>query len=164
VNVGDHFSRVFQAEEDDIINAILHVGHSLPRDGQRLRISEPVLDDADIMRGKIPQGINIRANTSEVEPLTVNIANVAQLAAIDQLFDIPDGGIEQERMPHHDESVVFRGNSRDLIDLDHTGGQWLFHEDMLAGLQCLFRDRKVRGGGSGNNNALNFRVVEGGLA
>src|SRR4051812_21355038 len=77
VNIGDDLRRIFQVQKYHIIDPILHVGHTLARDRNWFRISKPILDDADVMRSEVPQGVDIRANAPQVEALTVNVTDVA---------------------------------------------------------------------------------------
>ncbi len=42
---------------------------------QGLRISQPVLDDADVMRSEIPEGVDVGADAPQVETLAVDVAD-----------------------------------------------------------------------------------------
>ena len=75
MNVGDDFPGVLETNEDNVLYAILHIGHALPRNGNRLRVSEPVLDDADVVRCEIPQCIDIGANAAQIKALAINVAD-----------------------------------------------------------------------------------------
>src|SRR5262249_45786906 len=59
MNVCDDLSGILKTEEDNVIDAILHVSHALAANGNWLRIAKPVLNDADIVGGKVPEGIDV---------------------------------------------------------------------------------------------------------
>jgi hypothetical protein len=49
------------------------------------------LDDADIVRGEVPEGVNVGTNAPKIQALTVDIAELAQVAGINQSLHITDG-------------------------------------------------------------------------
>src|SRR6516165_175032 len=91
VDVGNDLSRILQIKKNNIIDSILHIGHALSGNRDRFWVSKPILDDADVMGRKIPERIDIGANTAKIQALAVNIADFTQLARIDELLHIPDG-------------------------------------------------------------------------
>ena len=65
MNVGEGFT-ITKIEEDHIINAILHEIHAKRIDCNGSWFSEKKLNDTNIMRGKIPQGVYISPNSSKI--------------------------------------------------------------------------------------------------
>src|SRR5207245_9211445 len=90
VDVRDDLSRVFKVEEDNVIDSFLHVGHALAADRNRFRIAQPILNDADVMGGEVPEGVDIRTNAPKIETLAVDIAELAELAGVDEFFGVTD--------------------------------------------------------------------------
>src|SRR5580765_2449213 len=73
VNIGNYLGWILQVQEYDVVNSILHIGHALARYRNGFRITEPILNDADVMRSEIPQRVNIRTDAAEVKPLAIDI-------------------------------------------------------------------------------------------
>src|SRR5262245_44869454 len=59
MDIGDHFGWIFQVEKNHVVDPVLHEIHTLPCDGDRFESAEPILDYADIVRGEMPQGIDV---------------------------------------------------------------------------------------------------------
>ena len=47
---------------------------------KRSWIIKPTLNNADVMGAKIPQGIDIRTNSSQIQPLAIDIANITKFS------------------------------------------------------------------------------------
>src|SRR6266850_4557443 len=86
VNVCDDLSGIFKAKEDNVIDPFLHISHALTSDGDRLRVTKPILNDADIVRGEVPERVDVGTDPPEVQTLTVYVAKLAELARIKQFF------------------------------------------------------------------------------
>src|SRR5262245_14633827 len=101
MNIGYDFSRIFEAEKYDVVDALLHISHALPANGKGLRIPQPILDNADVMRSEVPERIDIRANAAKVQALAVNVTYLSQFAGIDQFLHVPNRRVVNERMASH---------------------------------------------------------------
>ena len=106
------------------------------------RITKPILDDADIVRREIPQGIDVGPDSTEVQPLTVDIANLAQLAGVEQLLHIPDRGVVDERMAHHDYEIALLSQFGQFIHLGNFGRERLLDKNVLASISTSLAREK----------------------
>ena len=147
-------------QEHDVINPALHVIHALPRDLHGDRIPEPVLNDADVVRGEIPQGINVRADASQVKALAVNVAHLAQFTGINHLFHITDGGIVNESVADHDDQMFPRRLGGQFIDLGSAGGERFLDEHVFARRQRPGGEFKMGGRWRGDDDGVHFRISE----
>src|SRR6516162_8305653 len=111
MNVCDDLSGILKAEEDDVIDAVLHVSHAPAANGNWLRVAKPVLNDADIVRSKVPQGVDVGTDAPQIQSLAVNVAKLAQLTGINQFLDIPDGRVIHESVTCHNNKIS-PGSSR----------------------------------------------------
>src|SRR5262249_24167197 len=111
MNVGDDLPGILKTEEDNVIDAILHVSHALAANGDWLRVAKPVLNDADIVRGKVPEGVDVGTDAPQIQSLTVNVTKFAQFAGVNQFFNIPDGGVIHEGVTCHNNKAS-PGSSR----------------------------------------------------
>src|SRR4030095_7518681 len=70
MDIGDHFGWIFQVEKDHVVDPLLDKIHALPGYGDGFEPAQPILDNADIVRGEIPQGIDVGADPAQAEALT----------------------------------------------------------------------------------------------
>src|SRR5262249_42447411 len=75
VDVSNDLFGIHDIEKHHIIDSLLNKIHTNPVYRKRRGVSQPVLDDADIVRRKIPQCVDIGPNTAKIKPLTVDIPN-----------------------------------------------------------------------------------------
>src|SRR5947207_15942366 len=101
MNVRDDLSGILKVKEDNVIDSFLHVGHALAANRNRIRVAEPILDDADIVGSEVPEGVDVRTNAPKVQALAVDIAENAQVAGIDQSLHMKDGWVINECMISH---------------------------------------------------------------
>src|SRR2546423_34013 len=137
VNVCDDLSGILKAKKDNIVDPLLHVSHALASNRNRLPIAKPVLNDADIVRGKVPERIDIRTDAAEIQPLTIDIAKIAQLAGINQFLHIADGRVINERVPRHHDETSPGSAPREFIHLGDLRRQWVLDEDMFTSIENL---------------------------
>ena len=90
MNVCDDLSGILKAKEDNVIDPFLHVSHALTSDGDRLGVAKPILNDADIVGGEVPERVDVRTDPAEVQTLAVYVAKLAEFTAINQFLNIPD--------------------------------------------------------------------------
>src|SRR5262249_1705696 len=77
MNVCDDLSGILQSKKDNVIDSFLHVSHALAANRNRFRIAKPILDDADIVRRKVPERVDVGTDATEIQPLAVDITKVA---------------------------------------------------------------------------------------
>src|SRR5437879_3410676 len=91
VNVCDDLPGIFKAQEDNIVDPVLHVSHALTSDGDRLGVAKPILNDADIVGGEVPERVDVGTDPAEVETLAVDVAKFAELTRFNQIFHKTNG-------------------------------------------------------------------------
>src|SRR5688572_23198675 len=160
MDVGHDLAGINDVEEDDVVDPRLHVVHALPENARGLEIPQPVLDDADVMRGEVPERVNIRADAAEVEALAVDVAHITKLPGVDHFLHVANGGVVNEGVArHHDEPPLY-GLGAKFIDLDRAGGQRFLDEDVLARLQGATRELEMTCRRRGNDDRMNSRVIK----
>src|SRR5260221_1104525 len=112
------------------------------------------------MRSEVPQRVNVSPDPTKVQPLTVDIADLSQLARVEQLLNIPHCGVVNKGVAHHYHEVTRCRQFVQLIDLGYSGRQRLFDKYMLASQECFLHQLEVRTGGRCNNNSGNLRIRE----
>src|SRR5260221_1097895 len=99
------------------------------------------------MRSEVTQRVNGSTDPTKVQPLTVDIADLSQLARVEQLLNIPHCGVVNKGVAHHYHEVTRCRQFVQLIDLGYSGRQRLFDKYMLASQECFLRQLEVRTGG-----------------
>src|SRR5260370_8810584 len=112
------------------------------------------------MRREVPQRVNVSPDPTKVQPLTVDIADLSQLARVEQLLNTPNCGVVNKGVAHHYHDVTRCRQFVQLIDLGYSGPQRLSDKYMLASQECFLRQLEVRTGGRCNNNSGNLRIRE----
>src|SRR3972149_3898571 len=102
-----------------------------PDHGYRLRVTQPVLYNTDVMRSQVPEGINIRSDPAEIQPLAIYIADISKFLRIDQLLYIPHGAIKDKGVPDHSDTAHISRKRTNLIHLCYTPCNRLFNQYVL---------------------------------
>ena len=68
---------------------------------------------------------------NEIQAPGTDVTKVANVAAVDDLLDLPDGGRVEERVADHDHEPLPRSDLVELLTLRGGTGHRLFNEDML---------------------------------
>src|SRR4029077_8789454 len=160
MNVCDDLPGILQAKKDNVIDAVLHVSHALAANGNRLRIAKPILDDADIVRGKVPEGVDVGTDAPEIQPLTIDVTKVTQLSGINQFLHIPDGRVIDEGVTRHHNEILLGSASRELIDLGDLGGQRFLHENVFTSIEDLLGKGEVTRSRSGDDHSMDVRIFQ----
>src|SRR6266516_1380105 len=101
-----HREVVLEHDEREVGNARLQVVVGVAVHGNRAGV-EPMLDDRDVVRAEIPDRIDVAAHSPEIEPLRVDVVHLPQLAVVEQLAHVLDGGAEAEGVPNHQRQAGF---------------------------------------------------------
>src|SRR6478672_4429540 len=163
MNVCDDLPGILKAKKDNIIDAILHVSHALAANGNRLRIAKPILDDADIVRGKIPEGVDIGTDAPEIQPLAIDVTKVTQLAGINKFLHITDGRVVDEGVASHDNEISLGSTSGKFINLRNLGRQRFLHEDVFTSIEDLLGKGEVACSRSGDDHSMDAGIFQNGL-
>ena len=78
VQVGDDPGREAQVAEDDVLDALAHVGGAL-RDALHGLLADQVQRDGDVVGAEAPQRVLVRAQLAEVQAVAVDVVEVAEL-------------------------------------------------------------------------------------
>src|SRR6266700_6685490 len=159
VNVCDDLSRILKAKEDNVIDPFLHVSHALTSDGDRLWVAKPILNDADIVGGEVPERVDVGTDPSEVQTLAVYVAKFAELARFNQIFNITNGRVIDEGVASHDNAMSLGSTSGQFINLGNLRRERLLYEDMFASVEDLLREREMTRSRCCNHHAITPRIV-----
>ena len=163
VNVCDDLSGILKAKKDNVIDSFLHVSHALAPDRNRLRIAKPILNDADIVRGKVPERVDVGTNAAEIQPLAVDVAKVAQLAGINQFLHIADGRVIDEGVTRHHDEISLGSAPCEFIHLGDLRRQWFLDENVFTSIEDLLSEGEVTCRRGSNDHAMHARIVQNNL-
>src|SRR5438128_12362648 len=122
-------------------------------------MSQPELNDPDVVRHEVAKRIDIGTDPAQVETLAVNVADFSQLTRVDELFYVSDGSVVNESVPGHDDEALFSGIFAQFIHFTGFGGQRLLHKDMLAGFEHPYRQAEVSFSRGCNDHCIDFRII-----
>src|SRR4029077_2370031 len=163
MNVCDDLPGILKAKKDNIIDAVLHVSHALAANGNWLWIAKPILDDADVVRGKVPEGVDIGPDATEIQPLTIDVTKVTQLAGINKFLHITDGRVVDEGVASHDNKISLGSTSGEFINLRNLGRQRFLHEDVFTSIKDLLGKGEVTRSRSGDDHSMDAGIFQNGL-
>jgi hypothetical protein len=123
-------------------------------------LAQPVVEDAEVVRGEVPDHAHVLLVEPEVHALGGDEVDVAEVAAVDDLLDLAHRGAEDERVADHEGEAARCGEVDELAGARGIGGHGLFDEDVLAGLERRLGDPVVRADGRGDEDGLNGGVGE----
>ena len=127
--------------EDDVLDPGLHV--ALPARVQLDRLlADEVEDHRDVVRAEAPERVLVGAQLAEVEPVRVEVADLAELARLDQLGERPHPGVVLEQVADHQHAPA-RGVEHRL-GVCHRGRERLLDETVLARREHPPRKLRVR--------------------
>jgi hypothetical protein len=132
-----------QEAEDHVLDALLHVALPdraalvglLPREAQ---------DHRHVVGAERPERVLVGAQHAQVEPVGVDVAHVAQLAAVHELLERLDARVVLEQVADHQHAIGRARRRHHLLGLLDRLGERLLDEAVLAGLQHPHRERSVR--------------------
>ena len=143
VHVGDLPAREAQEAEDDVLDALVIEALPCAVASSRILVDE-VEDHREVVHAERPEGVLVRADDAEVDPVAVDAEHVADLARVDQLLQLQHGRVVEQEMAGHEHEVALLGDAHELVHLGGVHRRRLLDEDVLAGLERLLREREVR--------------------
>src|ERR1043165_5260867 len=151
--VGDQ--RVVEAElhVGDVLKARLDVATA----GRHQRCGlapDDVIHDGEVVRGQVPDDVNVVLEESEVDADGVEVEKVADLARRDQLLDAAHRARVEEGVVNHQGEAARFGQRDQFFGLADAGREGLFDEDVLARFERGTGERVVRGDGRGDDNGV----------
>ena len=132
--MGGQPGREAQVAEDDVLDARTHVGLAARKDLRRLLAARKVHHDRDVVGAKRPERVLVCPQLAEVEPVAVDVEDLAELAAVGELLELADARVVLEQVPDH--QVPPRGLRRGdgALGVPHRLRERLLDKAVLAGL------------------------------
>ena len=96
------------------------------------------------MRCKVPDDVHVLLVQTEVETRAVDVADLAELAAVGDLAQLPDRGVVLERVTDHEVHVGEHGRVDQLFAFCDARRQRLFDQHVAVGADRGVRDHGVR--------------------
>jgi hypothetical protein len=115
------------------------------------------------VRGKVPEGVDIGTDAPEIQPLTIDVTKVTQLAGINKFLHITDGRVIDEGVTSHNNKVSPGSASRELIDLGDLRGQRFLHENVFTSIEDLLGKGEVTCSRSGDDHSMDAGIFQNGL-
>ena len=112
------------------------------------------------MSGEVPDDADILLVQAEVDALHGHKAHLAELAGIDELFDLAHRRAVDEGVAHHEREVALGGERREVDALLGRRGEWLLDEHVLAGKQGRLAELIVGADGRGDEHAVYLGIAE----
>ena len=100
--------REAQEAEHDVLDARAHVGLAARLDLEGSS-SARCSSDRDVVRAERPQRVLVGAQLAEVEPVRVDVVDVAELAGVGDLLELGDAGVVLEQVADHQDPAGLRG-------------------------------------------------------
>ena len=92
------------------------------------------------MRAERPERVLVGAQLAEVEPVAVDVVDVAELARVGDLLQLDHARVVLEQVADHQDLARALGRGRDLLGVGDGLRQRLLDEAVLAGLERLERE------------------------
>ncbi|GAB3902893.1 hypothetical protein GCM10029964_094040 [Kibdelosporangium lantanae] len=118
------------------------------------------VEDGQVVRGEVPQHVDVRLDQAEVDADRVEVLDVAQLTRVHQLAQPLHDGRVAEGVVQHQHQAAFLGGGHELDPVRVRRRQGLLHQHVLAGLQGGHRDFEVGRGRRGHGDRVDLRVGE----
>ena len=66
---------------------------------------------------EIPPGVDVGSDLPEIQPLRIDVVDVAELTVLDQSLEIPDRCVVEKRVTHHQYTRSRRRQSDQFVGL-----------------------------------------------
>ena len=159
MHVGNDARREAEIAEDDVLDAFVVVRLAAGPDLGRL-LTDQVEDHGQVVDAERPERVLVLADLSEVLTVPVQVEDVAQLAALDQLLQLHDRGVVEQEVSREEDEAALLGERDELVRLRGGERRRLLDEDVLAGLERLARELVVRRHRGGDDDGLKGVVLE----
>ena len=115
------------------------------------------LQQRDVVDGEVPQHAHVGLEEAQVDAQRVVVADLAQLAGVDQLGDLPHRPRVHVGVVHHEHAPLAPGDLDQHLGLGAGGGQGLRDQDVLAGLEGGQAELVMGADRGGDDDGLDFR-------
>ena len=150
---------VLEHDEGKVGYARLQVVVGVAVDRDRLD-AEPVLDDRNVVRAEVPDRVDVGAHAAEVEPLRVDVVDLAQLAAAHQLVHVLDCRAEAEGVADHQREAALPRIGAERAAVAGRESERLFDQDVLSSLERFARELDVCRRVGGDDDGVDRLVLE----
>ena len=103
---------------------------------------QDVVDDRQVVRGEVPQHVDVGLDEAEVDAHGVEVLDVADVAAVDELADVLHGRRVAVRVVAHQHEAGIVGGLDELAPLGDRRRERLLDEHVLAGGERGQSDRR----------------------
>ena len=145
--------------EDDVLDALAHECLAASGDLDWIRVGE-LEQDRDVVRAEAPESVLIGAKLAQVETLRVDVADLAELTAGDQVGELPDAGVVAEEVADHQDQAALLGDIGEPLGRGHVLGERFLHEAVLAGFQDALGDGRMRRARRRDHDRAEVGIVE----
>ena len=146
--MGGEARREAQVAEDNVLDPLAHVALADRARLDRL-LAREAKHDRDVVRAERPQGVLVRPQLAQVQPVRVDVVDVAELARLGDLLQLLDARVVLEQVSDHQHPAGVARGVRNLLGLGRGLREGLLHEAVLARLEHACRQlgmaRHVRG-------------------
>src|SRR5438094_2020468 len=156
VDMSENVVGVPQGDESDVVAAVAQDLAPHRADPFR-RAVEKIVENRDVMWGEIPQRVDVVADGAQVGPARVEIVDPAPVF-LDVLLDLSNARVEHKRVADHQDARVRLGQIDEPLGVGRRGGDRLFDQHMLVGVQQSPRHAVVRGGFCADDDRLDARL------
>ena len=157
--MGDHSRAVLDVHECNVRRSRDHAAAAQRRHVAR-RLTEPVLEDREVVRPEVPDDARVRLVQPQVHATRRDEVDVAELTRHDQLLHELHGRAVEERVPRHEHEPALRGESHELLPLLERRGEWLFDEHVLPRLERGVRESVMGADRRCDRDDVDLRVGE----
>src|SRR5690606_13877151 len=101
MDLAQHVVGIPEDDEPDVLATVAQRSRADRADPKRGGAHE-VVEDGDVVRGEVPERIDISPDWPEVGATCVQVVDPTQLSPVDVLFDALHARVVEERMPYHE--------------------------------------------------------------
>ena len=148
-----------EVAEDDVLDALVEEVAAV-RDRLDWILADQPEDHRQIVNAQRPERVLVRAHDPQVLPVRVDAEHVAELSGVDELLQLAHAGVVEKKVARHEHEVALGGEHHELVHLGALHRRRFLHEDVLAGLERLFRERVVCRDGRGDDDGVELGIGE----
>ena len=160
-NEGEEAVAEVEVEVRDVLELDRPLRVARAHGGQALREAvEQEVDDREIVRREVPHHVHVVLEHAEVDADAVDVTEVAELALVEELLHLPHRRAVDERVVDHQGEALLVGERDHPLRVGDGVRERLLDEDVLAGLERLDRERRVRAHGRGDGDGIDVGALQ----
>src|SRR6185295_10923741 len=114
--------RVTELEVRNVFVAAVGVAVTPGRNSRR-GLAQNEIDDRDVVRREVPDDVDVLLVQTEVQSRAVDVTDLAELAAVRDVTQLPDRGVVLEGVADHEMHLGARGRVDQLFAFFDAGSQ-----------------------------------------